>query len=113
MRQSSWKKFFEDRQVHVFHDVPMILKRPTFERKSPTAAYGADLGSGRGADLMGMGVKPSWLVPFEVPFEVPFVAVVPLALPFEASSPLHEVHMVATIDYEVVEVGGWRVRGGI
>lgn len=113
MSSRASEKVFEDRQVHVFHDVPMILKRPTFERKSPTAAYGADLGSGRGADLMGMGVKPSWLVPFEVPCEVPFVAVVPFALPFEASSPLHEVHMVATIDCEVVEVEGWRIRGGI
>lgn len=64
----------------VRNDVPMILKLPTFERKSPTAAYGPAFAVGRGAGLTGMAVKPSWLplvVPF-VPFvEVPFV--VPLA----------------------------------
>lgn len=85
----------------------MILNRPTLDRKSPTGAYGDALVRETVSDLT--LVKPSGLVPF-VPF-APFEVL--LASPLAGSFPLHEGHMVATIEYRCEVQEGWRVRGGI
>jgi hypothetical protein len=77
-----------DRARRKLNDVPMILKRLTLERKSPTGAYGDDFCDGLGLTEGVTAVKPSVPLPL-----VPFVAV-PLLWPL-ASAPLQEAHMIA------------------